>query len=109
MDDLVGAMLLAIPCCIRQETHQVLNLGPGREWSVQEAVDILCEISGRKIRVVQDESRVRPVDRMHLRADITRARQVLGWEPRHDLRTGLQKTYASERAKYPRRMVTAPV
>ncbi len=104
IDDLVEAILLAIPHAMLQETHQVLNLGPGRESTVQEAVEILCELSGKKIHVFREEARVRPVDRMHLRADIKRARQLLGWEPRHDLRTGLEKTFSIERARHPLRM-----
>jgi len=103
VSDVVEAILLAIPYAMRQEVHQVLNLGPGREWPVQEAVDILCDLSGKKIHVIRDEGRVRAVDRMHLRADITRARQLLGWEPRHDLRTGLHKTFEIERARHPLR------
>jgi len=107
--DLMKALLMAIPYAMRQEVHQVLNLGAGREWPVQEAVDILCELSGRKVRVVRDEGRVRAVDRMHLRSDVARARQLLGWEPQHDLRAGLQKTFQAERAKLSPRMAADKV
>ena len=107
--DLVEAMLMAIPYAMRQEIHQVMNLGPGREWTVQEAVDILCELSGRKIHIVRDEHRVRTVDRMHLRSDISRASQLLAWEPHHDLRLGLQRTFAAEQAKQPLRLAAAQV
>ncbi len=109
VEDLVEALLLAIPYALRQETHQVLNLGPGREWTVQEAVDILCGLSGREIQIVRDQKHMRAVDRMHLRSDISRARQLLGWDPRHDLLAGLQKTFAAERARHPARLAVAPV
>lgn len=102
--DLVEGILGAIPYAMRRETHQVLNLGSGLEWTVQEAVDILCRLSGRSIRIVQEESRVRAVDRMHLRSDISRARKLLGWEPRHDLAAGLEITFAAEQAARPLRM-----
>jgi UDP-glucose 4-epimerase len=105
--DLVEALLLAIPYAMRQETHQVLNLGSGREWTVQEAVDTLCRLSGRKVRTVREESRVRTVERMHLRSDISRARQLLGWQPRHDLVAGLEMTFAAEQAGLPLRMAAA--
>jgi UDP-glucose 4-epimerase len=107
--DLVEAMLMAVPYAMRQENHQVLNLGSGSEWTVQEAVDTLCKLSGRRVQTVRDESRVRAVDRTHLRADITRARELLGWAPRHDLRTGLAKTFAEEQARRPLRMAAAQV
>jgi UDP-glucose 4-epimerase len=94
--DLVDALLAAIPVVIREETHDVLNLGPGREWPVQEAIDILCQLSGRTIRTVREDGLVRPVDRMHLRATIERARELLAWDPKHDLRRGLELTFDLE-------------
>ena len=109
MGDLVEALLLAIPYAMRQEIHQVLNLGSGREWTVQEAVDILCRLSGRKVGTVREQGRVRAQERMHLRSDISRARQWLGWEPRHDLAAGLEMTFAAEKAGRPLGMAAAQV
>ena len=96
VEDLVEALLAAIPVVLREEAHGALNLGPGREASVADAVRILGELSGRSVRVLQDETRVRAVERMHLRADIAAAQRLLGWTPRHDLQAGLAKTFAAE-------------
>lgn len=107
MEDLIDALLAMVPLVLREEMHEILNLGPGREWTVQKAVDILCELSGRNVRVMREEGRVRPVDRLHLRANIGRARELLAWEPKHDLRSGLEKTYARESHKQTRRFMAA--
>lgn len=105
--DLVEALLAAIPVATAHEVHDVLNLGAGQEWPVQEAVDILCRLSGRNIQVVREPARVRAVDRLHLRARIERARQLLGWEPKHGLREGLEKTFAIEQERQARRRAAA--
>ena len=100
IDDLVNALIAAISLLDGNEIHEVVNLGAGREWPVQAAVDILCRLSEREICILRDEDRMRALDRMHLRADITKARHLLAWEPRHDLRAGLEKTFCHERTKY---------
>lgn len=97
--DLVEALLAAIPAVTGEKIHDVLNLGPGQESPVQEAIDILCRLSGRSIRMVREEGRVRAADRMHLRANIARAKKLLDWTPRHDLRRGLELTFECERRK----------
>jgi UDP-glucose 4-epimerase len=105
--DLVEALMATIPVVTETETHSILNIGAGQEWPVQEAVDILCQLSGRNIQVVRDASRVRAADRPHLRAHIERARQLLCWEPKHDLRAGLEKTFAREYARHSHRSASA--
>jgi UDP-glucose 4-epimerase len=105
--DLVDALLAALDFALRREVHETINLSAGQEWSVDEAVAILCDLSGRSVSVVRDEQRVRPVDRMHLRASIARARELLGWTPRHGLRAGLEKTFAWEREHRERRAAAA--
>jgi UDP-glucose 4-epimerase len=65
------------------------NVGTGVGTSVRELVDALAGVIGRPLRVEQDPARVRPVERMHLVADIGRARAALGWVPQVSLRAGL--------------------
>jgi UDP-glucose 4-epimerase len=96
IEDLVRALTAAISLVAYEEVHGVLNLGPGKEWSVGEVVEVLGELSGRRLRVACDPGRVRNVDRLHLRANIERARKLLGWGPSCDLRAGLAKVYAAE-------------
>lgn len=73
------------------EVQGVFNLGTGIEYSVQEVVDILGELLGETLRVVQDPTRMRRVDKPHQRADILKLEQTLGWRPRVSLREGLTR------------------
>jgi len=66
-----------------------VNVASGAAWSMQEVIDLLGELLGRKIEVETDPARVRPTERAHLQADVTQLRELLGWTPHHDLRRGL--------------------
>lgn len=73
---------------------EVINLGTGREVSVGDVAATIIRLVGRDIPVLFDANRVRPdaseVDR--LLADATKAKQIVGWEPRHSLDEGLRMT-----------------
>ncbi len=75
---------------------QTINLGSGREISVGDLAQLIARLTGRDITIQADEQRVRPgkseVER--LLADNTKARTVLGWEPKITLEEGLTRTIA---------------
>ena len=79
---------------------EVFNMGSGFEISMGEVVDMLCEISGRKVAVTEDPARVRPenseVERLW--SDSSKIESAFGWKPAHagrdGLYRGLEKTYA---------------
>ena len=68
-----------------------MNIGNPTETSIREFAELVIELTGSK-------SELRDVPLMHAddpkrrRPDITKARELLGWEPKTDLRTGLGKT-----------------
>jgi UDP-glucose 4-epimerase len=62
--------------------YQVFNVGTGVAHSVADIVAALRRILGRPIDILQDASRLRPVERMLLVADIGRIRRGTGWAPR---------------------------
>jgi dTDP-glucose 4,6-dehydratase len=75
---------------------QVINLGTGREISIGDLAQTILNLLGKEVSIEPDDQRTRPeaseVDR--LCADITRARQVLGWRPQYSLEEGLCLTIA---------------
>lgn len=79
---------------------EVFNMGSGFEISMGEVVEMLCEISGRKVAVAEDPARVRPenseVERLW--SDSSKIESAFGWKPSHagrdGLYRGLEKTYA---------------
>jgi dTDP-glucose 4,6-dehydratase len=70
------------------DEHQPVNIGNPEEWTIAECAREVIEVTGSKSELrslelpIDDPARRRP--------DITRARTVLGWEPKVQLREGLK-------------------
>jgi len=84
VDDLVrGLVLLA-----RSGEHLPVNIGNPRELSLLELAETVIRVTGSKSEIVFEAL---PVDDPQVRQpDITRARQLLGWEPQVSLEDGLR-------------------
>ncbi len=68
-----------------------INLGQDRLISINDLVDIVAGIAGKRIRKRYDRSKPQGVRGRN--SDNTRLRQVLDWEPRISLEEGLERTY----------------
>ena len=79
VEDLADAHRLALDA-LEEGTHEILNLGNGRGFSVREVVDAARTVTGHEIPTV--ESPRRPGDAAVLIASNERVRSRLGWEPR---------------------------
>ncbi len=69
-----------------------LNLGQDRLISINELVDMVAKIAGKKIYKTHDVTKPQGVRGRN--SDNSRLRQVLGWEPTLSLEDGLTRTYA---------------
>jgi NAD dependent epimerase/dehydratase len=71
-----------------------INIGSGREISIEDLTRKIISLVGRDIVIEHDKERVRPAhsEVQRLCADNTRARNVLGWAPKVSLTRGLEKT-----------------
>jgi GDP-D-mannose 3',5'-epimerase len=78
-----------------------LNLGRSELVSINELADIIQAIAGVEVRRRHDLSAPQGVRGRN--SDNTLIKQVLGWEPEIDLRTGLEKTYWWIKEQYERR------
>jgi nucleoside-diphosphate-sugar epimerase len=76
---------------MQSDHHHPLNLGTDEMVTVNELVDIICTIAGKTLKRRHDLSKPQGVRGRN--SDNTRLREVLGWEPHIDLRTGLVDTY----------------
>ncbi len=71
---------------------KVFNLGTDGSVSILELVATLNELLGTELPPLHIAER--PGDIRHSRADISRARAILGYAPTVDFRTGLERTVA---------------
>jgi UDP-glucuronate decarboxylase len=90
VDDLVGGMLrmMSTP----PEVTGPINIGNPKEFTIRELADLVIEITATKSKL-----KFEPLpsdDPKQRQPDISRAKAVLGWEPKTQLREGLAKTIA---------------
>jgi dTDP-glucose 4,6-dehydratase len=86
VDDLIRGLVLLM----ESEVHLPVNIGNPDEMTLLELARSVIEVTESRSEIVFEAL---PVDDPHIRQpDITRARQLLGWEPQVDLRAGLRKT-----------------
>jgi dTDP-glucose 4,6-dehydratase len=89
VDDLVRGLIALLD----KGDERPVNLGNPREMTLIEFAAIVKRVAGQGGKVVS----TRPLpenDPKQRRPDITRARELLGWEPRVPLEDGLQRTIA---------------
>jgi len=91
VDDLIrGLVLLA-----RSREHLPVNIGNPQELSLLELAEAVIRVTGSKSEIVFEAL---PVDDPQVRQpDITRARQLLGWEPQATLEEGLRQILQANR------------
>jgi dTDP-glucose 4,6-dehydratase len=82
-DEIAGILALS-----RSSEQPPTNIGNPHEFTMLECAQVVLQVTGSKSAVVfeplpQDDPRQR-------KPDITKARTLLGWEPKIDLRTGLE-------------------
>jgi NAD dependent epimerase/dehydratase len=72
----------------------VIHLGTGRAVSVGELFETACRVLGLAATTMKDDARVRPdgSEVMTLVSDPSKAKSLLGWEPRVSLEDGLART-----------------
>ncbi len=76
---------------MRSDYREPLNLGTDRLVTIDELVDIVAKIAGKRIHKRYDTSKPQGVRGRN--SDNTLLRKVLGWEPSIPLEVGLEKTY----------------
>lgn len=82
--DLSTAHIAALNYLWNGGESMAFNIGAGRGNSNMEIVNMVRKVSGRDFEV--EFGPRRPGDAVRIWADNTRARQILGWEPRYGLR-----------------------
>jgi len=90
----VGDVVDALELCATQPlpSGSVVNIGSGVGTSVREVANLVMELMGHPVKLMVGELPTRPDEIMEMSADITLAREILGWQPRSSLQDGLRKS-----------------
>jgi len=88
LDDVVDALVRASKAS--NVDGATINVGSGKEISVLDLASQVIQITGANTEVIYNHKAKGGVNRM--RADITRASQLLGYQPKFTLGEGLIKT-----------------
>lgn len=89
IENVVQANLLA--CEAPAASGKIVNVGTGSRFTLNETLALLRKISGKSLEIKYDPPR--EGDIRDSQADISFARQILGYEPTVDFEEGLRRTF----------------
>ena len=70
--------------------HYPVNVGNPKEFTLLELAETVLEVTGSRSEIIYEAL---PTDDPQVRRpDITLAKEILGWEPKIELREGLSRT-----------------
>jgi UDP-N-acetylglucosamine/UDP-N-acetylgalactosamine 4-epimerase len=91
IENAVQANELALFTDNEKALNEVYNIACGEQTNLNEMVEILAEVTGRHLNIAYGPER--PGDVKHSLADISKARELLGYQPEVLFREGLEKAY----------------
>lgn len=77
---------------LMSDEHLPVNIGNPKEMTILELATEVVRLTGSKSEVSILPDRLPPSDPKRRKPDITRASDILGWEPNVELEEGLQRT-----------------
>jgi UDP-glucuronate 4-epimerase len=89
VDDTVQGVLSAIK--YDQSTFEIINLGNNYGVSLKDLIAAIEEVVGKK--AIIDQQPEQPGDVPRTFADISKAKRLLNYQPKTELREGLKKFY----------------
>lgn len=91
VDNAVQANMLGLFTDRADALNQVYNVACGEQTTINEMVEILQQVSGKNIKAIHGPER--PGDVKHSKADISKIKKLLGYEPEMYFSEGLKKLY----------------
>lgn len=86
IDDIAEGTILAI----KPLGYEIINLGNNRPYSLLEMVGLIEKYTGKRARLELKE--FHRADMKETWADISKAKELLGWEPKVSLEEGIKRT-----------------
>ena len=88
IDDVISAFQIVIK---NLKGFNIYNVGLERSYSIQEICNILKKLSGKKISIVTDKTKLRKNDIKNVVSDCSKIKK-LGWKPKISINKGLELT-----------------
>lgn len=78
----------------KEAIGQEINVCSNYEISMRDTLELIAEVMGRKVEFIEDPARLRPKgsEVFRLWGDNTKVKALTGFEPKYDLRAGLEET-----------------
>jgi dTDP-glucose 4,6-dehydratase len=77
---------------LMSDEHMPVNIGNPHEMTIVQFAELINELTGNQAgTIVQEDKRISG-DPQTRQPDITKARRILAWEPKIDIREGLRRT-----------------
>lgn len=90
IDDIIDQIVLMATSKVHGEAF---NCGFGENYSINEMLEMVRKIMGKRIEADVTEKQFEPSQTL---ADISKAKQLLGWKPKINLEEGLRRTINAE-------------
>jgi nucleoside-diphosphate-sugar epimerase len=93
IDDVIDAYMA---CLTKAQKHEgeIFNIGGGRQYTLEDTARIILEKMGASIPVSWNTKPAAEWDSEFYEADITKAKEMLGWQPKYTFEEGIEKTIA---------------
>jgi nucleoside-diphosphate-sugar epimerase len=91
IDDFIDACIMI--CLNREIDGTIFNIASGKEVSLADVVNSVMPLLDDHFKVRFGAIQYRGNERWRVRADISKAGHLLGWEPKTSLTEGLKKTF----------------
>jgi len=85
IDDIARGVILAL----KPVGFEIINLGGHEVITINNLIQLVEDVVGKKAEVVYGPPNL--ADMRSNWADVSKAKQMLGWEPRYDMRSGIEK------------------
>ena len=72
---------------------EVFNCGSGDDYSIKQLAELCGEVMNiQNVKITVDQSKLRPLDVLHLKANFFKCNQLTGWIPTVSIKDGLKET-----------------
>ncbi len=89
IDDHIDAYIKALGN--KKAVGEAIQICTGKGYTTEETANMIAKLTGFDGEIVWNATPKRPLDAQVLIGDNSKARKLLGWEPKYDLETGLKK------------------